>query len=354
MKYLVTLFAVVLISCEPPNGLPISTADIPDQLVPHDGLELDLEEYFSDPEGGPLTYDAMSEDPSKISTEVSASTLVLTSLEIGLWPVMITVTATDSEGASATSVFTASGNTVFYESWDSPDALDVWELQKQPTIREGGFDPAHAEVRDGHLYLYTTSNVPGGLNSGITAKRSIPTVEKNWAFTARTAVHSRNPEANACMSLHVHSADPKYESMFMLYDGTGIWTLIFAAEIGHEYFQPWWFALNLDDFYEDWAGAEVNEFVEFTFSFIGGIIGIHHGDIEVASFDPLTLDTEYYEGEDVWPPDDKYPADAVAIEVGVFWGCGGREVYAPGGGNDREDRNNIAIDWIRFTQTNGS
>ena len=354
MKYLATLLAAILISCEPPNGLPISTADIPDQLVPHDGLELDLEEYFSDPEGGPLTYDAMSEDPSKISTEVSASTLVLTSLEIGLWPVTITVTAKDSEGASATTAFIASGNTVFYESWDSPDALDVWDVQVQEGFEGWQNKPAEADVRDGHLYLYTTSNAKGGLNGGITAKRSIPRVEKNWAFTARTAVHSTNPKANACMSMHVHSADPFWESMFMLYDRTGIWTLIFAAEIGHEWFQPWWFALNLDDFHEDWDGAEVNEFVEFTISFIDGIIGIHHGDRELASFDPLTLETEYYEGDQLgWPPDE-YPADAVAIEVGVFWGCGGREVYAPGGGNDREDRNNIAIDWIRFTQMNGS
>ena len=354
MKYLATLLAAILISCEPPNGLPISTIDIPDQLVPHDGLELDLEQYFLDPEGGPLTYDAMSEDPSKIRTEVSAAILALTSLEIGLWPVMITVTATDSEGASATSVFTASGNTVFYESWDSPDALDEWSLEEQPTIQSGGYGPAHAEVEDGNLYLYTTSNVRGGLNSGITAKRTIPTVAKNWSFTARTAVSSRNLKANACMSMHVHSNDPKYESMFMLYDGTGIWTLLFAAEIGHMYFQPYWFALNYDEFYEDWDGAAVNEFVEFTFSLIDGIIEIHHGDIEVASFDPLTLETEYYEGDQLgWPPDE-YPADAVAIEVGVFWGCGGREVYAPGGGNDREDRNNIAIDWIRFEQMKGS
>ena len=83
-----------------PNRPPVVTDSIPDQ-TPQSGdtVSVNLVQYFSDPDGDALTYEASSSDTAVASASVSGS--VLTIAAVGSGTASISVTASDPGGLSA-------------------------------------------------------------------------------------------------------------------------------------------------------------------------------------------------------------------------------------------------------------
>ena len=90
------------------NRAPVRTDTIPTQTVSLSGSAetVDLDSYFSDPDGNPLTYSATSSNTSKATVSVSGATLTITGVATG--SATITVNATDPSNAGATQTFSAS------------------------------------------------------------------------------------------------------------------------------------------------------------------------------------------------------------------------------------------------------
>ena len=79
-----------------PNRAPVRLASIPTQNLFGRAARtatLDLSRYFRDPDGEPLTYQAVSSDQTKVSTGVDGARLTVT--YVGAGSVIITVTASD-------------------------------------------------------------------------------------------------------------------------------------------------------------------------------------------------------------------------------------------------------------------
>ena len=90
------------------NRAPVRTGTIPTQTVSLSGSAetVDLDSYFSDPDGNPLTYSATSSNVSRATVSVSEATLTITGVATG-WTT-ITVNATDPSNAGATQSFSVS------------------------------------------------------------------------------------------------------------------------------------------------------------------------------------------------------------------------------------------------------
>ncbi len=91
----------------PTNRAPQASQAIPDQEVIAGGdKRLDLQDYFTDPDGDPLTFAATSGDARVVTVSVAGSVITIAALSAGA--AEISVTAADPGGASATQTFTAS------------------------------------------------------------------------------------------------------------------------------------------------------------------------------------------------------------------------------------------------------
>ena len=90
----------------PTNRAPQASQAIPDQEVVAGGdKQLDLQDYFIDPDGDPLTFAATSSEASVVTTSVTGNTLTLVAASPGT--ANITVTAADPGGLTATQTFNA-------------------------------------------------------------------------------------------------------------------------------------------------------------------------------------------------------------------------------------------------------
>ena len=87
------------------NRAPVPTASIPDQTLAFGGgpVEVRLTDYFFDPDGDDLTFQAQAAGIGTVRAVVSGSELILT--PVGLATTSVTVTATDPGGLSATQTF---------------------------------------------------------------------------------------------------------------------------------------------------------------------------------------------------------------------------------------------------------
>ena len=90
----------------PANRAPQASGAIPDQEVVAGGdRQLDLQDYFADPDGDPLTFTATSSDTRVVTVSVAGSTVTLNAVSAGAADV--TVTAADPGGLTAAQTFRA-------------------------------------------------------------------------------------------------------------------------------------------------------------------------------------------------------------------------------------------------------
>ena len=85
---------------EPGNQPPLSVSAIPDQkLEEKESVRFALSAYFTDPDGGALTYEATTSDIDLATASVSSDTLTIVAVAPG--SPIVTVTARDSQAQSA-------------------------------------------------------------------------------------------------------------------------------------------------------------------------------------------------------------------------------------------------------------
>lgn len=93
----------------PTNRAPTTSGKIPEQTIPAETLaqgesvRVEVAQYFRDPDGDPLTYEATSSDIEVATVSVSESVVSLTPLKPG--PAAISVSARDPQGGTATLSF---------------------------------------------------------------------------------------------------------------------------------------------------------------------------------------------------------------------------------------------------------
>ena len=99
---------VFLWPCRISPSLTVPTSKIPDQTVLlGDSVQLDLQTYFGDPDGDPLTYEATSANTSIAAVRVAGTTVTLSAVSTG--SANVTVTARDPGGLTATQSFRVTG-----------------------------------------------------------------------------------------------------------------------------------------------------------------------------------------------------------------------------------------------------
>ena len=95
----------VQIEVESDNDAPMVVSAIPDQTLDEGGTatRFDLEPYFVDPDGDPLTYTAWSSDPGVVAVTVAVTTMTM--IPVGYGEVSIQITARDPWGLDASQTF---------------------------------------------------------------------------------------------------------------------------------------------------------------------------------------------------------------------------------------------------------
>ena len=114
-----------------PNRPPVATDTIPSRMLYKSEPDtLDLTAHFSDPDDEPLTYAAAASDGSVVALQVSSTnaTVIVTPLAEG--ETVVTVTATDPEGLTATQSFTV---TVPNRPPVATDSIPAQTLYKRDT-----------------------------------------------------------------------------------------------------------------------------------------------------------------------------------------------------------------------------
>ena len=100
-----TAEAVVEVTVRPVNDAPVAVGVIPDQALDEGGggATVELTPFFEDVDGDALAYRASSTDPSVVAMAISGAVLTLTPVEYG--SAVVTVTAEDEGGLTATQTF---------------------------------------------------------------------------------------------------------------------------------------------------------------------------------------------------------------------------------------------------------
>ena len=175
------------------NGAPTATALLPDiELFPNESSSLTVSDYFRDPDGDALTYDASSSDPTVAEAAVSGATLRVRSGSVG--SAQVTVRATDAPGLSTTQSFSVTVTPyvppdgfniqLVFDSSISASARQViegasaaWEsilehtelpnVRFGDTVTCGGLSTGHIDTVDGLLILFGATSIDGA--SGVLA-----------------------------------------------------------------------------------------------------------------------------------------------------------------------------------------
>ena len=95
---------VEIVTVDAPNAPPVVVAPIPDQTLPlGQAAVIELEPHVADPDGDPLTYQAIVSAPAIVTAEVTAGVLLLTPQAAGA--AAVTIIARDA-AARVTTTFT--------------------------------------------------------------------------------------------------------------------------------------------------------------------------------------------------------------------------------------------------------
>ncbi len=183
------------------NRPPEATGTIPSQTMGVGrGLIFDLTYFFTDPDGGKLTFTATSSAPSVVTTTVSDSVATINAVALGT--ATVTATATDAQGSSATLDFsvTVAERVKFRDDFDRFDK-DLWALSD-----------VDATVSDSILNLEPT--VPDEYDG--TATHEPNSVLTDWEASVRM---SRQKADEAYAALFFTTTDSRYTHLlFVIWD----------------------------------------------------------------------------------------------------------------------------------------
>ena len=146
----------VRVTVQTANRAPTPVGSIPAQrLNAGRTARIDMDDYFTDPDGDPLRYSAESSAAGVVSTSIFRSTLTLVGVAGGT--ATVTVTATDTDGLTGTQnigVDVTGRPGGFREDFDTPASLNDWEI-----------NDADAAVSVTDSLLELTNRVTGRLGS---------------------------------------------------------------------------------------------------------------------------------------------------------------------------------------------
>jgi len=113
------------------NRPPATIAQIASATIPSgDSLQLDLSNYFTDPDGDNLTYSATSSNPGVAALSVSGSTVTVSAMSQG--SATATVTATDPGGLSTSQSFEV---TVPNRAPEVRDSIPAQQLDRREPVQ---------------------------------------------------------------------------------------------------------------------------------------------------------------------------------------------------------------------------
>ena len=195
-----------------PNRSPVASGSIADQtLTVGESVAVNAASLFTDPDGDALTYAAMSSAPGTAGVALSGTTLTVTAVSTGT--AIITVTARDPGGLSAT----ASGN-VTVEEPNRPPVASGSIADQTLTVGESVTVDAASLFTDpdGDALTYAAmSSAPG--TAGVALSGTTLTVTAVGAGTAIIAVTARDPGGlSATASGNVTVEEPNRPPMAVL------------------------------------------------------------------------------------------------------------------------------------------
>ena len=224
------ILAVILAACDstPPNTPPQVVETIPDMRIRTNGFDsLVASDYFSDPDGDRLAYDAESADPGVVTIHVEGDVVTL-STGASAGDTEVTIVATDEYGDSAfqsfnVEVFQAGA---FRDDFATSASLDDWT---EHWLR--------AQVVDSMLVL-DNEEVPDTFPRTPHVYRSV-FLSDGWTISGSFAVHGETAIATVLVftdhstyrvwSFDYHYSEDKWG--VFLYQGDGQWLSVGEGEI---------------------------------------------------------------------------------------------------------------------------
>ena len=197
----------------PPNRTPVAVGTIPShslavgQAVP----DLNLSEYFNDPDGDPLTYRATSTDPSVAAATVAGSSLMIEAVAGG--KATVTVIATDPGGLIAAQ---STGVTVQSEN-RMPTAVGSIPAQNLSAGTSVTVDvSAYFDDPDGDALDYeATSNNTGVVQVDVSGTGvTITAVAEGSAGVTVTATDPGGLSAEQGIDVAVSAGEPSFRDDF--------------------------------------------------------------------------------------------------------------------------------------------
>ncbi|WP_419947846.1 Ig-like domain-containing protein [Candidatus Palauibacter sp.] len=188
----------------PPPVAPVAVGSIPAQvLIAGQEVTVDVTPFFSDPDGGALTYAATSSDEAVVAVALSGSSLTVTAVAAGT--ATVTVTATDPDGLSATQ---SVGLTVEAAN-QAPEAVGTIPAQTMNVGDELTVDvaPFFSDPDGDDLAYSAESSAPEAV--AVAVEGSVLTVTAVAAGTATVTVTAADPDSlSAAQSAEVTVVQP--------------------------------------------------------------------------------------------------------------------------------------------------
>ncbi|WP_419947844.1 Ig-like domain-containing protein [Candidatus Palauibacter sp.] len=176
----------------PPPVAPVAVGSIPAQvLIAGQEVTVDVTPFFSDPDGGALTYAAASSDEAVVAVALSGSSLTVTAVAAGT--ATVTVTATDPDGLSATQ---SVGLTVEAAN-RAPEAVGTIPAQTMTAGESATVDvsPFFSDPDGDELTYGAESSAPEVV--AVAVEGSVLTVTAVAAGTATVTVTATDPDGLA-------------------------------------------------------------------------------------------------------------------------------------------------------------
>ncbi len=225
----------------PPAVPPAQVGSIPAQIVNvGESAVIDVAPYFSDPDGGPLSYAAATSSPGVVSVSISGSSLTMVGVADGTATVVVTATDPDRLSATQTVGVTVQtpnrapvpsgsipaqsvnvGRTVTvdvapYFSDPDGDALRYAATTAVPgvvSVSMSGSRLTMVGVADGTAAVVVTATDPGGLIASQSVGVSVQTPNRAPAPSGTIPAQSLNPGRTAALDVASYFSDPDGDAL---------------------------------------------------------------------------------------------------------------------------------------------